>query len=143
MSANNSDLSDPKTISCTRSSIDSDFSFDKCDIYGTISFRRKHIIIDPGANKELKKFSRQVKLKFKSAFEKLENDGRLTEPYGKKLTGVKGLFEIRIKHRGQWRAVYAYVDKNDVVVLTAFAKKTQQTPINVISKARRRLLKYL
>ena len=46
---------------------------------------------------------------------------------------------VRIKHRGQWRAIYAYILKNTVIVLSAFIKKTSKIPIKEINKAQRRL----
>lgn len=102
----------------------------------------KVILIDKRAEKELKKFSRQVQLKFQALFEILEQDGKLEEPFGKKLTGRGDLFEIRIKQDGQWRALYAYIDDNSIIILCAFVKKTQKTPIAELEKAGKRLIDY-
>jgi len=44
----------------------------------------KAVLIDKRAEKELKKFSRPVQLKFQALFEILEEDGKLEEPFGKK-----------------------------------------------------------
>ena len=102
----------------------------------------KRILIDKRAEKELKKFSRPVQLKFQALFEILENDGKLEEPFGKKLSGKVSLFEMRIRFQGQWRALYAYIEKNSILILSAFVKKTQKTPITELEKAKSRLNDY-
>lgn len=103
---------------------------------------KKTIFIDRRAEKELKRFTRQIQLKFQAFFEILEHDGKLEEPFGKKLSGKEHLFEVRVKHQGQWRAIYAYKNEKIIIVLSAFAKKTQKTPIKELEKARKRLLDY-
>ncbi|HAV15247.1 MAG TPA: hypothetical protein DCX25_02875 [Candidatus Pacebacteria bacterium] len=102
----------------------------------------KTILIDKRAEKELKQFPRSVQLKFQAFFEILEKEGRLEEPFGKKLSGMARIFEIRVKHEGQWRVLYAYLYKDSIVVLSAFAKKTQKTPRIELEKAKNRLLGY-
>lgn len=87
-------------------------------------------------------FPREVQLKFKATLILLGNEGRLEEPDGKKLNGSMGLFEIRIKYRGEWRAIYAYLQDDNIVILSAFAKKTQKTPTAELDKAKKRLLEY-
>lgn len=87
-------------------------------------------------------FPREVQLKFRAMFIVLGNEGRLEEPDGKKLIGSMGLFEIRIKYQGQWRAIYAYVKDDNVIILSAFTKKTQKIPTTELDKAKRRLLEY-
>jgi len=101
---------------------------------------KKKVIITKQADREVKKFSHEVQAKVRAAFWVLERDGKLVEPYGKKLD--HGLFEIRIKHKGQWRVIYAYFLKKHIVVLSAFHKKTKQTPIKELNKARKRLKGY-
>ena len=101
---------------------------------------RKTVKIIKQADKEIKKFSQDVQTKARAVFDVLERDGKLIEPYGKKLN--HDLFEIRIKHKGQWRVLYSYFDKNIIIVLSAFHKKTQQTPIKEINKAKKRLKGY-
>jgi len=104
---------------------------------------KKHVIIDPRANKELKKFSRVVQLKFKTLFEILETEGKLEEPFGRKLVGGENLFEARVKYMGQWRAIYGYREVEEIVILSAFVKKTQNMPLTELEKARKRLADYL
>ena len=102
----------------------------------------KTVLIDKRAEKELKNFSRPIQLKFKTLFAILEKKGKLEEPFGKKLSGRENLFEIRVKQDGQWRSIYAYMDKNIIIILSAFGKKTQKTPIAELEKAKRRLADY-
>lgn len=105
-------------------------------------FVEKAVLIDKRAEKEIRKFTRTVQLKFQALFEILEQDGKLEEPFGKKLSGRDNLFEVRVKQDGQWRAIYAYIDKNSIIILCAFVKKTQKTPVTELEKAKRRLVDY-
>ncbi len=98
----------------------------------------KTVCIDKRAEKELKKFPRCVQLRFQALLEILEEDGMLEEPFGKKLSGQPNLFEMRVKYQGQWRALYAYLQENQIIILSAFSKKTQKTPIAEIEKAKER-----
>lgn len=103
---------------------------------------KKTILIDRRAAKEIKRFIRPVQLKFQAMFEVLEQDGKLEEPFGKKLSGYTNLFEVRVKYQGQWRAIYAYLKKENIVILSAFGKKTQKTPITELEKAKTRVADY-
>ncbi|MFH1958854.1 MAG: type II toxin-antitoxin system RelE/ParE family toxin [Patescibacteria group bacterium] len=89
------------------------------------------------AQKEIEKFPKPVRIKFTAYLETLEEQGKLEKPFAKKIS--KDLYEIRVKYRGEWRAIYAYLLKNTVVVLSAFRKKTVKAPIKEINKAQRRL----
>ena len=51
----------------------------------------------------------------------------------------KGVCEIKIKHKGEYRIIYMASLKDAVHVLGAFEKKTQKTPHKVIDLARKRL----
>lgn len=102
----------------------------------------KTILLDKRAEKELKSFPRIIQLKFQALFEILEQTGKLEEPFGKKLSSRGNLFEMRVKHEGQWRAIYAYMQINAILILSAFGKKTQKTPIVEMEKAKKRLAEY-
>lgn len=104
---------------------------------------KKEVLLYPNAEKELNKFPRQVQLKFKALFELLAEEGKLESPYAKKLSGTNNLFEIRVKHQGQWRAIYAYIEQNIALILLAFIKRTQKTPLTELNKAKNRLVNYL
>lgn len=103
---------------------------------------KQTVLIDKRASKELNKFTRPVQLKFQALFEILEESGKLEEPFAKKLTSTDGLFEVRVKYQGQWRAIYAYLEKKTIIVLSAFAKKTQKTPTSELDKAKARMKEY-
>lgn len=70
--------------------------------------------------------SDDVQAEYVKIVEQLEQDGRLVEPFGKKLD--KGLFEIRIRRGGQVRILYFYQEKEYVIGVHGFIKKTQKTP---------------
>ena len=80
-------------------------------------------------------------MKIQALFEILESEGKIEEPFGKKLKSTPNLFELRVKYQVQWRVIYAYMGKTEIVILSAFFKKTQKTPLAELFKAikRRRL----
>jgi phage-related protein len=102
---------------------------------------KKVVKIDERANKELLNFNSQIKVKFFALFKILEKDGFLKEPFAKKIS--LDLFEVRVKHKGEWRAIYAYFRKAEIIVLSAFHKKTQKTAKKELKKAEKRLRDYL
>lgn len=64
--------------------------------------------------------------------------------YLKKLAGTDGIWEIRVVYRGDaFRLLSCFEGRNLVVVLTAFAKKTEETPLLEIELAHRRRRDYL
>lgn len=77
--------------------------------------------------------SDEVQAEYLKIVEQLEKDGRLVEPYGKKLD--KGLFEIRIRRGGQIRVLYFYQEKEYIVGVHGFVKKTQKTPQKELKQA--------
>jgi len=82
---------------------------------------KKIVQFDKKAEKEFKKFPKVVQAKAKALIYVLGRDGKLIEPFGKKID--KDLFEIRVKYNGQWRLMYAYLVEDYVVILSAFHKK--------------------
>lgn len=101
---------------------------------------KKQVTISYSAIKELDSFPLKIKARFNDLFQILEEKGKLEMPFAKKLDS--NLFEIRIKQNGQWRAVYAYVLKSKIIILSAFLKKTQKTPKKELTKALKRLKNY-
>ena len=67
--------------------------------------------------------------------DRIETDGYLIEPFGKKLD--RNLFEMRLRRGRQVRVVYFYHMGNRVIGVHAFVKKTQQTPPRELTQARR------
>ncbi len=102
---------------------------------------KKIVRFDKRADKEIKRFPDVVQAKIKAAAAILARDGSLIEPLGKKID--KKLFEIRIKHNGQWRILYAYLADEYIIILSAFHKKTQKAPMKELEKAKVRLKEYL
>jgi phage-related protein len=74
----------------------------------------------------------------------VEELGRVPEQYLKKLTGTEDLWEIRAQHGGDTFRLLAFFDGSDLVVLvSAFAKKSQKTPKQEIARAEERKRDYL
>lgn len=103
---------------------------------------KQTVFVDKRTTKELAKFFREIQFKFIALFELLAQNGSLEEPFAKKLINTHGLFEIRVKHNGQWRALYAYLEARRIVILSAFAKKTQKTSMIELKKATKRMKDY-
>lgn len=102
---------------------------------------KKKILLDERAAHEIGNFSEEVQIKITASLEILARDGFLKEPFAKKIDTE--LFEIRVKYKGQWRALYAYLHKHIIVILSAFHKKTQKTPLQEIKKAKKRLQQHV
>jgi phage-related protein len=103
---------------------------------------KKEIVMNLRAGKEIDKLPVDVKIELYALLDLLSKLGRLDEPEAKKLISKYGLYELRINKRGQWRFIYAYVEINYIIILCAFHKKTQKTPIKYIELAKRRLNQY-
>ncbi|MBT3381580.1 MAG: type II toxin-antitoxin system RelE/ParE family toxin [Lentisphaerae bacterium] len=74
-------------------------------------------------------------MEYQAIVDRLESDGFLLEPYGKKLEPE--LFEIRVRTGRKIRVFYCYHDDNIVFGVHAFVKKTQRTPARELRQARR------
>jgi phage-related protein len=59
-------------------------------------------------------------------------------PYSKKMT--KNIYELRVRGKQELRIFYVFSEKN-IVLLHAFIKKKQKTPLKEISLAKKRLKK--
>jgi phage-related protein len=89
---------------------------------------------------EIKKFVRSLQKptieKTLRAFDLLELYGnRVGLPHSKSMGD--GLFELRIRGREEVRFFYTF--KNDVIILSAFKKKTKKTPDRELNVAIKRL----
>ncbi|NCN82718.1 MAG: type II toxin-antitoxin system RelE/ParE family toxin [Candidatus Pacebacteria bacterium] len=103
----------------------------------------KHILLDGRAKREISAFPKQVRTKLAAYTAMLSEEGRLEKPFAKKLQADPAIYEIRIKYKGVWRVIYAYFGSVNILILSAFHKKTQKIPINEIKKAQRRLAEYV
>jgi phage-related protein len=79
--------------------------------------------------------SHEIQAEYVKVVERIETDGYLIEPFGKKLD--RNLFEMRLRRGRQVRVVYFYHAGDRVIGVHAFVKKTQQTPLRELAHARR------
>lgn len=93
------------------------------------------------AAKEILEFTAEAQAKLAARLASLEKVGYLKEPEAQKLN--EDIFEIRVRIGGQWRALYAYLGKTVILILSAFRKKTPKTPEKEIKKALKRLKEHL
>jgi phage-related protein len=76
-------------------------------------------------------------VKLERLFELLTTHGPdIGMPYSKSLG--KGLFELRLRGRQETRLFYVFIQQQRIVVLHAFAKRTQKTPDQELALARLR-----
>jgi phage-related protein len=96
-------------------------------------------ILDRRVEKELDSLAADVRQRFLRISELIEKHGRaaMHEPHVKHLEGK--LWEMRMKGRdGIARAVFVTAVGERVVVVHAFEKKTQRTPLRALEIARQR-----
>lgn len=96
-------------------------------------------LLDRRVEKELDALAQDVRQRFLRIAELIEQHGpaAIHEPYVKHLEGK--LWEMRMKGKdGIARAIYLTAKGERVVVLHAFAKKTQRTPQRALEVARER-----
>jgi phage-related protein len=74
-------------------------------------------------------------MEYQAIVDRLEADGFLVEPYGKKLEA--DLFEIRVRCGRQIRVLYFCYEQDVVFGVNAFVKKTQRAPAHELKLARR------
>jgi len=65
----------------------------------------------------------------------LKNDGVLYMPYGRKMPGTKGLYEIRTRYD---RIMYC-ISGNVAYMLSGFPKKGNKTPMKELKLAKTRM----
>ena len=95
------------------------------------------VTVDERAEKVIQKFSLSEKSRIARVVFLFDDQGfLLTENHLKKLT--KSVWELRA---GKVRLLFGVIS-NQVVVTNVFKKKTQQTPINEISLAEKRLFEH-
>ena len=96
-------------------------------------------ILDHRVVKELDALAADVRQRFLRITELIERHGMgaVHEPYVKHLEGK--LWEMRMKGKdGIARAIYVTAKGERVVVVHAFVKKSQKTPLGALETARRR-----
>lgn len=100
---------------------------------------KKDIWIENNAEKEINSFPLEVRNRLRGLMSVLMELGQLREPDAKKLKIKYGLYELRVRHRGQWRVLYTYFKNDLIIMLVAFKKNTQRTPEKHIKTALKRL----
>ncbi len=97
--------------------------------------------MDQRAARGIKKFSQPAREELTSLIVALEKEGFLKEPEAKKITSE--IFEMRVaQEKKQYRACYAYLAHPEIILLSAFEKQTNKTPIKEIRLAQKRLQAY-
>jgi len=100
-------------------------------------------VLNKSVQKELGSLPVDLRAKFLYIAEMLEEFGpqNVKEPYVALLKGQKHkLWEIRMKGTsGIARAIYITVKKERIIVLHAFIKKTQRTPLKALNTAINRI----
>jgi len=101
---------------------------------------RKEIFYDKNALKELSGLKEEVQEEFQAYIKTLRQEGKLEYPEARKM--AENLFEIRVVYEGLYRAFYAYIKNDYIVLLHFFQKKTQKTPLKNLKLAQQRLKQY-
>jgi phage-related protein len=96
----------------------------------------KTVYVHSNAKKEIEVFPKEVRHEIDLLVVELGDYGTLKYPEGKKLLGYD-LFEMRVPLGGAFRCFYCYFE-DDIVILSAFQKKSQKTPKREIQKALKR-----
>jgi len=88
-------------------------------------------------------FSEESRLKAGFLLRKLQQGENLEMPDSRPMPTIgKRCHELRIDDLNKtWRIVY-FIDDDAIVILEVFAKKTQQTPQEVIDVCQKRLARY-
>lgn len=66
----------------------------------------------------------------------LKAQGTLPFPHARKIQGVPGVWELRILSRGMAvRIFYVYWERDKIVLVSGFVKKSQKTPPRELERA--------
>ena len=87
--------------------------------------------------------TREARLEAGFLLRRLQQGELLSMPQSRPMPGIgPRCHELRVSDvAGTWRVVYR-IDKDAIVILDVFAKKTSQTPKTVLATCRRRLKEY-
>ncbi|MBI5787968.1 MAG: type II toxin-antitoxin system RelE/ParE family toxin [Candidatus Schekmanbacteria bacterium] len=82
----------------------------------------------------------KTRAKVMAFLERMKSEGNIPLPVTRKMEGARELHELRVKsHTGIYRFFYFVYLGNQIVLLHAFQKKSQQTPTKEIEVATERL----
>jgi phage-related protein len=103
--------------------------------------KKKKFIQLKNVQEFMQKQAEEIRLEYFLILNMLEENGRLSMPYGEKLSS-KDLFAIRIIRSGNVRIFYTYGVNNVIYGLHAYVKKTQKIPKKELKQAEK-ILKLL
>jgi phage-related protein len=88
-------------------------------------------------------FSKEARIEAGTLLRRLQRGEALALPHSRPMPSIgRGCHELRVTDRDrEWRIVYR-VDRDAIVISDVFAKKSRQTPRDVIERCRRRLEAY-
>ncbi len=88
-------------------------------------------------------FSSSARIEAGFLFRLLQTGESLTMPYSKPMPNIgKNCHELRINDESTtWRIIYR-IDKDAIIILEVFSKKTQQTPKKIIDVCKKRIKEY-
>jgi phage-related protein len=89
------------------------------------------------------KQSPKVQEKIEFAFKVIKTVDRVPEKFLKHISGTEGLYEIRVEYHGNIFRVFCCFDEGNLVVLfNGFQKKTQKTPAQELTTAKKIMSEY-
>ena len=99
------------------------------------------ISITKQCEKELKEFSEKIREDLADALALLDEGLNLSMPLSRPMPSIgKGVHELRFRDRsGVYRVIYYIRKQADIMLIHAFQKKSQQTPLENIELAKQRL----
>ena len=95
--------------------------------------RKKYIEL-PQVENFFTEQSQDIADEYGEIVEMLETQGRLSMPFGEKISG-KNLFAIRVIQAGNVRVFYVYGIEDRIYGFYAYHKKTQKIPLSEMKKA--------
>ena len=99
------------------------------------------IIVLPVCRRELEALPDEVRGDLADALARLDAGLILAMPLSRPMPAIgRGVHELRLRDRsGQYRVIYALIQRGTIHVVHAFKKTTQATPLRHIDLARKRL----
>jgi len=97
----------------------------------------RQVVVYANYFKDFKKtLSREALRKIYQVFIYIMTLEQVPEKFLKAITGVRGLFEIRVEEGGNIYRIFCCMDEGNLVILfNGFQKKTERTPNSEIEKA--------
>lgn len=88
-------------------------------------------------------FSSEARLETGYLLRRLQQGELLSLPHSRPMPGIGSrCHELRVNDQDKtWRIIYR-IDEDGIVILEVFAKKTNQTPLEVIERCQKRLKDY-